>query len=185
MLTLDTVVPNASNRQLKVLIDYGCEASALFHPRIFANVDEDTYPAKVRKSFVPATNVTPLVGGERQADVRLRFVGRTDEASKFPKNVDIPVTGYIVPHLGWDVIVGHPWGWDHCVAHFACFNGLYLHHPWHAHVWLDGSSKNLSTGCPIVLKPVKDEVRRQGLTQVQGIVEKGIGADSDCVLARE
>jgi|UniRef100_A0A7S4FWE4 hypothetical protein len=99
-------MPNASTRQLKVLIDYGSEATALFHPRIFANVDEDTYPAKVRKSFVPADNVIPLLGGERQADVRLRFVGRTDEASKFPKNVDNPVTGYIVPHLGVGTIVG-------------------------------------------------------------------------------
>ena len=52
-------------------------------------------------------------------------------------------------------------------------------------MWLEGSSKNPSTGCPIVLKPVKGELRRQGLTQVRAIAEKEIGADSDCLLARE
>ena len=61
VLAPNVTLPDATTRELKALVDFGCEASALFHPSRFLDYDFHTYPEKERKSFFQADNVTPLL----------------------------------------------------------------------------------------------------------------------------
>ena len=71
------------------------------------------------------------------------------------------------------MVLGHPWGYEHCVSHFARFNCLYSHHPVHPRFWIEDFREAPRTGKPFLVKPIHGKVSRQS---VWGITVPIIGA---------
>ena len=78
-----------------------------------------------------------------------------------------------VPNLPWDMLLGHPWGYEHCVSHIAGFHCLYSHHPVHPRFLIEDSRETPQTGEPFWVKPIHGKVSRQ---DVWGITVPIIGA---------
>ena len=76
-------------------------------------------------------------GGGEQIDVKIQFTGVVDGSVSLPRVAQYGVSPYLVPKLPWDMVLGHPWGYEHCVSHFARFNCLYSHHPVHPRFWIE------------------------------------------------
>ena len=65
-------------------------------------------------------------------------------------------------HLGiW--FLGHPWGYEHCVSHFARFNCLYSHHSAHPCFLIGDFCEAPPTGKPFLVKPIHGRVSRQSV----------------------
>ena len=71
------------------------------------------------------------------------------------------------------MVLGHPWGYEHCVSHFARFNCLYSHHLVHPRFWIEDFREAPRTGKPFLVKPIHGKVSRQS---VWGITVPIIGA---------
>ena len=71
------------------------------------------------------------------------------------------------------MVLGHPWGFEHCVSHFARFNCLYSHHPVHPRFWIEDFHEAPRTGEQFLMKPIHGKVSRQS---VWGITVPFIGA---------
>ena len=71
------------------------------------------------------------------------------------------------------MVLGHPWGYDHCVSHFARFNCLYSHHPVHPPFWIEDFREAPRAGKPFLVKPIHGKVSRQS---VLGLTVPIIGA---------
>ena len=71
------------------------------------------------------------------------------------------------------MVLGHPWGYEHCVSHFARFNCLYSHHPVHPRFWIEDFCEAPRTGKPFLVKPIHGKVSRQS---VWGLTVPVIGA---------
>ena len=90
-----------------------------------------------------------------------------------PRVAQYGVPPYLVLKIPWDMAFGHPWGYEHCVSHFACFSYLYSYHPvkpgFGNEVFLEapGTSKSF------LVKPIHCKVSRQS---VWGITVAIIGA---------
>ena len=80
---------------------------------------------------------------------------------------------YLVPNLPWDMVIVHPWGIEHCVSHFARFNGLYSPHPVHPRFSIEDFREAPLTGKPFLVTPIHGKVPRQS---VCGISVPIIGA---------
>ena len=61
------------------------------------------------------------------------------------------------------MVLGHPWGYEHCVSHFARFNCLYSHHPVHPRFWIEDFREAPQTGKPFLVKPIHGKVSRQSV----------------------
>ena len=111
-------------------------------------------------------------GGDEQIDVKIQFTGVVD-GSVSPRVAQYGVSPYLVPNLPWDMVLGHPWGYEHCVSHFARFNCLYSHHPVHPRFWIEDFREAPRTGKPFLVKPIHGKVSRQS---VWGITVPIVGA---------
>ena len=58
---------------------------------------------------------------------KFKFTGAVDGNVSLPHVAQYGVSLYFVPNLPCDMDLGHPWGYEHCVSHFARFNCLYSH----------------------------------------------------------
>ena len=50
--------------------------------------------------------------------------------------------------------LGHPWGYEHCVSHFARFNFFSSHHPVHSRIWIEDFRETPRTGKPWLVKRI-------------------------------
>ena len=112
-------------------------------------------------------------GGGEQKDVKIQFTGVVDGNVSLPRVAQYGVSPYLVPNLPWDMVSGHPWGYEHCVSHFARFNCLYSHHPVQPRFWIEDFREAPRTGKPFLVKPIHGKVSRQS---VWGITVPIIGA---------
>ena len=71
------------------------------------------------------------------------------------------------------MVLGHPWGYEHCVSHFARSNRLYSHHPVHPRFWIEDFHEAPEIGKMFLVKPIHGKVSRQS---VWGITVPIIGA---------
>ena len=112
-------------------------------------------------------------GGDEQIDVKIQFTGVVDGSVSLPRVAQYGVSPYLVPNLPWDMVLGHLWGYEHCVSHFARFNCLYSHHPVHPRFWIEDFREAPRTGKPFLVKPIHGKVSRQS---VWGLTVPVIGA---------
>ena len=108
-----------------------------------------------RGRLLQADNETPLLGGGgEQKDVKIHFTGVVDGSPSLPCVAQYGVSPYPVPNLPWDIVLGHPWGYEHCVSHFACFNCLYSHHPVHPRFCIEDFREAPRTCESFLVKPL-------------------------------
>ena len=172
-LSVQVVLPNGELKTLRVLVDFGCQAVALANPNVFGEQISEKYESPQRRRLLQADNETPLPGGDEQIDVKIQFTGVVDGSVPLPRVAQYGVSPYLVPNLPWDVVLGHPWGYEHCVSHFARFNCLYSHHPVHPRFWIEDFREVPRTGKPFLVKPIHGKVSRKS---VWGVTVLIIGA---------
>ena len=172
-LSVQVVLPNGERKALRVLVDFGCQAVALANPNVFGDQLSEKYESPKRRRLLQADNETPLPGGDEQIDVKIQFTGVVDGSVSLPRVAQYGVSPYLVPDLPWDMVLGHPWGYEHCVSHFARFNCLYSHHPVHPRFWIEDFREAPRTGKPFLVKPIHGKVSRQS---VWGLTVPVIGA---------
>ena len=173
-LSVQVVLPNGEFKALRVLVDFGCQAVALANPNVFGDQISEKYESPQRGRLLQADHETPLPGGgNEQIDVKIQFTGDVDGSVSLPCVAQYGVSPYPVPNLHWDMVLGHPWGYEHCVSHFARFNCLYSHHPVHPCLWIEDFREAPRTGKPFLVKPIHGKVSRQS---VRGITVPIIGA---------
>ena len=172
-LSVQVVLPNGESKALRVLVDFGCQAVALANPNVFGDQISEKYESPQRRRLLQANNETPLLGGDEQIDVKIQLTGVVDGSVSLPRVAQYGVSPYLVPNLPWDMVLGDPWGYEHCVSHFARFNCLYSHHPVHLSFWIEDFGETPRTGKPFLVKPIHGKVSRKS---VWGITVPIIGA---------
>ena len=105
----------------------------------------------------------PCQGGDEQIDVKIRFTGVVDGSVSLPRVAQYGVSPYLVPNLPWDLVLRHPWGYEHCASDFARVNCLYSHHPVHPRFWIEDFREAPRTGKPFLVKPIHGKVSRQSV----------------------
>ena len=178
---VQVVLPNGEFEALRVLVDFGCQAVALANPNVFGDGISEKYESSQRRRLLQADNETPLPGGgDEQIDVKIQFTAVVDGSVSLPCVAQYGVSPYLVPNLPFDMVLGHPWGYEHCVSPFACFNCLYSPHPVHPRFWIEDFREAPRTGKPFLVKPIHGKVSRQS---VWGITVPIIGAVTPVHLA--
>ena len=172
-LSVQVDLPNGERKALRVLVDFGCQAVALANPNVFGDQLSEKYESPKRRRLLQADNETPLPGGDEQIDVKIQFTGVVDGSVSLLRVAQYGVSPYLVPNLPWDMVLGHPWGYEYCVSHFARFNCLYSHHPVHPRFWIEDFREAPRTGKPFLVKPIHGKVSRQS---VWGLTVPVIGA---------
>ena len=172
-LSVQVVLPNGDFKALRVLVEFGCQAGALANPNVFGDQISEKYESLQRRGLLQADNETPLPGGDEQINVKIQFTGVVDGSVSLPRVAEYGVSPYLVQNLPWDMVLGHPWGYEHGVSHFARFNCLYSHHPVHPRFWIEDFREAPPTNEPFLVKPFNGKVSRQS---VWGITVPIIGA---------
>ena len=113
--------------------------------------------------LLQSDNETPLPGGDEQIDIKIQCTGVVDGSFSLPRAAQYGVSPYFVPNLPWDMVLEHPWGYEHCVSHFARFNCLYSHHPVHPRFRIEDFREAPRTGKPFLVKPIHGKVSRQSV----------------------
>ena len=162
-LSVQVVLPNGEFKALRVLVDFGCQAVALANPNVFGDQLSEKYEYPQRRRLLQADNETPLPGGGEQIDVKTQFTGVVDGSVSLPPAAQYGVSPYLVPNSPWDMVLGHPWGYKHCVSHFAGFNCLYSHHPVHPRFWIEDFREAPRTGKSFFVKPIHGKVSRHSV----------------------
>ena len=165
-LSVQVVLPNGAFKALRVLLDFGCQAVALAYPNVFGDQFSEKYESPQRRRLLQADNETPLPGGDEQIDVKIQFTGVVDGSGSLSRVAQYGVSPYLVPNLPWDMVLGQPWGYEHCVSHFARFNCLYSHHPLHPRVWIEDFRETPRTGKPFLVKPIHGKVSRHSVSGI-------------------
>ena len=101
--------------------------------------------------------------GDEQIDVKIQVTGVVNGSVSLPRVAQYGMSPYLVPNLPWDMVLGHPWGYKHCVSHFGRFNCLYSHHPVHPRFWIEDFREAPQTGKPFLVKPIHGKVLRQSV----------------------
>ena len=140
-----------------------CAKRSLWPTPMFAEKISEKYESPQQRRLLEADNETPLPGGDEQIDVKIQFKGVWDGSVSLPCVVQYGVSPYLVPNLPWDMVLGHPWGYEHCVSHFARFNCLYSHHPVHPRFQIEDFREAPRTGKPFLVKPIHGKVSRQSV----------------------
>ena len=146
----------------------GCQAVALANPNVFGDqISEKMSPPKQRR-LLQADNETPLPGGEgdEQIDVKIQITRVLDGSVSLPRVAQYGVSPNLVPNLPWDMGLGHLWGYEHCVSHFAHFNCLYSHHPVHPCFWIEDYREAPRTRKPLLVKPIHGKVSHQSVWSI-------------------
>ena len=164
-LSVQVVLPNgefkALREKLRVLVDFQCQAVPLGNPNVFGDQISEKYESFQRRRLLQADDETPLPGGDEQIDVESQCTEVVDGSVPLPRVAQYAVSPYLVRTLLWDMVWGHPWGYEHCVSHFARFNCLYSHHPVHPHFWIEDFREAPRTGKPLLVKPYHGKVSPQ------------------------
>ena len=121
-LSVQVVLPNGEFKPLRVWVNFGCQAVPLANPNVFGDQFSEKYEFPQRRRLLQADNETPLPGGDEKIDVKVQFTGFVDGSVSLPRVAQYGVSPYLVPNLPLDIILGHPWGYEHCVSHFAHFH---------------------------------------------------------------
>ena len=172
-LSVQAVLPNGEFKGSCVLVDFGCQAVSLADPNVFGDQISKKYELPQRRRLLQANNETPLPGEDEQIDVKIQFTGVADGGASLPRVAQYGVSPYLVPNLPWDMVLGHPWGYEHCVSYFARFHCLYSHNPVHPRFWIEDFREAPRTSKPFLVKPIHGKVSRQS---VWGITVPIIGA---------
>ena len=123
-LSVQVVLPNGEFKASRVLVDFGCQAVALANPNVFGDPISEKYASPQRRRLLQADNETPLPGGDEQIYVKTQFTGVVDGSVLLSRVAQYGVSPYLVPNLPRNIFLGHPWGYEHCVCHYALFNCL-------------------------------------------------------------
>ena len=172
-LSVQVVLPNGEFKALRVLVDFGCQAVFLANPNVFGDQISEKYESPQQRGLLQAENETPLPGGDEQINVKIQLTGVVDGGVSLPQVAQYDVSPLLVPNLPWDMVLGHPWGYEHCVSHFVRFYCLYSHHPVHPRTWIEDLREAPRTGKPLLVKPIHGKVSRQSMW---GITVPIIGA---------
>ena len=172
-LSFQVVLPNGEFKFLRALVDFGCQAVALANPNVSGDQIAEKKECPERRRLLQADNEAPLPGGDEQIDFKIQLTGVVDGSVSLSRVAQYGVSPYLVPNLPWDMVFGHPWGYEHCVSHFARFNCLYCHHAVHLRFWIEDFCEAPRTGKPFLVKPIHGKVSRQS---VWGITIPIIGA---------
>ena len=173
-LSVQVVFRSREFKPLRVWVDFGCQGVALANPYVFGDQISEKYESPQRRRLLQADNETPLLGGGGdQIDVKIQFTGVVNGILSLPCVAQYGVSPYLVPNLPSDMVLGHPWGYKHCVSHFARFNCLYSHHPVHPRFSIEDFREDPRTGKPFLVNPIHGKVSRQS---VWGITVPIIGA---------
>ena len=150
---MQVVLPNGEFRALCVLVDFECQAVALVNPNVFGDQISQKYESPQRGRLLQVDNETPLPGGGggEQINVKIQFTGVVDGSVSLPRVAQYGVSSYLVRFLPRDMVLGHPWGYEHCVSHFARFNCLYSHHPVLPRFWIEDFFEAPRTGKPFLV----------------------------------
>ena len=137
-LSVQVVLPNGGFKALRVLVDFGCQAVALSNPNVFGDQISEKYESPRMEAPTPSRQRDAFAGGgDEQIDVKIECTGVVDGSVSLPPVAEYGVSPYLVPSLPWDMVLWHPWDYEHCVSHFARFNCLYSHHPVHPRFWIE------------------------------------------------
>ena len=118
-------------------MDFGCQAVILANPNVFGNPISKKYHSLQQRRLLQAKKGPPLPGGDEQIDVKIHHTGVVDGSVPLPRVAQYGVSPHPVPNLPWDMVLGHPWGYEHCVSHFARFNCLYPQPPVQPRLWIE------------------------------------------------
>ena len=121
-------------------------------------------------------------GGGEEVDVQIQFADVVDGSVSLPRVAQYGMSPYPVPNLPWDMALGHPWGYEHCVSHFVRLNCLYSHHPVHSCFWIEDFHEAPRTGKPFLVKTIHGKVSRQS---VRGITVLKLGRSLLCIRPRQ
>ena len=172
-LSTQVVFANGEFKALRDLVDFWCQAVAWANPKVSGDQISEKYEFPQRRRLLQADNETPLPGRDEQIDVKIQFTGVVDGSVSLPRVAQYGVSPYLVPNLPWDMVFGHPWGYEHCVSHFARFNYLYSHHPVRPRFWIEDLAEAPRSGKPFWVKPIHGKL---SLQSVWGITVPIIGA---------
>ena len=135
-LSVQLALPNGEYKPLRVLVDFWCQAVTLANPNVFGDHISEKYESPQGRRLLQADNETPSPGGNDQIDVKIPFTGVVNGIFPLPCVAQYGMSPYLVPNLPWDMVLGHPWGYEHCVSHFARYNCLHSHPPVHPRFWI-------------------------------------------------
>ena len=119
-------------------------------------------PPKQRRPL-QADNETPLPGRDEQIDVKIQFTRVVDGSVSRPRVAQYGVSPCLVPKLPSDMVLGHPWGYEHCLSHFARFICLYSHHAVDLRFWIEDFCEAPRTSKPFLVKTIHGKVSRQSV----------------------
>ena len=163
-LSVQVVLPNGEFQALRVLVDLGCQAVAWASPNVFGDQISEKYESPQPRRLLQVDKETPLPGGgDEQIDVKIQFTGVVDGSVLLPRVAQYGVSPPLVLNLPWDMVLGHPLGYEHCVSHFARFSCLYSHHPVHPRFWIEDLREAPQTSKPFLVKPIHGNVSRQSV----------------------
>ena len=104
-LFLQVVLPNG---ELRVLVDFVCQAVALANPNFFL---ETNSPKKTNPPHGGAYSKQIMRhlcrGGDEQIDVKIQFTGVVDGSVSLPRVAQYGVSPYLIPNLPWGIVF---WG---------------------------------------------------------------------------
>ena len=172
-LSVQVVLPNGERKALRVLVDFGCQAVALANPNVFGDQLSEKYESPNGGAYSKQIMRRLCQGGtsKRTSKFNLRGLWMVVFHFLVLPSMACPRTLSRI-YLGiW--FLGHPWGYEHCVSHFARFNCLYSHHPVHPRFWIEDFREAPRTGKPFLVKPIHGKVSRQS---VWGLTVPVIGA---------
>ena len=172
-LSVQVVLPNGEYKALYVLVDFGCQAVALANPNVFGDQISGEMGIPPAEAPNPSRYRDSFAGGDEQIDIKIQHTGVLDGSVSLSRVAQYGVSPYPVPNLPWDMVLGHPWGYEHCVSHFPRFNSLYSHHPVYPPFWIEDFREAPQTGKPFLVKPSHGKVSRQSMW---GITVPIIGA---------
>ena len=165
--SVQDVLPNRDFKALRVLVDFGSQAVALANPNVFGDQFPETYESPQWRRLLQADDETPLPGGDEQIDVKIQFTGVVDGSVSLFRvaqhTAQYGVSLYLVSNLPWDMVLGHPLGYEHCVSHFARFNCLYSYHPVHPRFPIGDFREAQRTGKPFFVQPIHGKMSRQSV----------------------
>ena len=125
-----------------------------------------------RGTYSKPTTRRPCQGGDEQIDFKIRLMVGVDGSVLLSRVAQYCVPPYFVPNLPWDMVLRHPWGYEHCGGHFARVSCLNSRHPVHPRFWIEDFREASGTGEQFLVKPIHGKVSRQS---VRGITFRIIG----------
>ena len=141
------VLANEELKTLRALVESGCQMLALFAMLVGNKSPKNMYPPH-GGAYSKLTTRRLCRRVDERMDVNIQFTGVVDGTVSLSRVAQYGMSPYIVPTLPWDMVLGHSWGYEHCVSLFAGFNGLYSHHPVQPRLQIEEFDEAPGTGEP-------------------------------------